>query len=137
MFFAPATKAQSRAQTRAQNRVVTIPAPVGGLNARDSIATMPETDALIMRNLWPQPYGCLVKKGSKEFAIGMPGDVTTLAAWSSLTGSAKLFAWSGPSMYDITTGGVVGATLITGLSSARWETTAMSNSLLPFLTRHP
>ena len=30
------------------------PAPVGGLNARDSVANMPVSDALILDNIFPE-----------------------------------------------------------------------------------
>jgi hypothetical protein len=36
---------------RAVTKVV--PAPVGGLNARDALAAMPETDASVMVNFFP------------------------------------------------------------------------------------
>jgi hypothetical protein len=113
---------------RPQNKVVTVPAPIGGLNARDSLAAMPETDAIILNNWWPQPYGCSVRKGYQEFALGMPGEVASLAGWSSILNTQKLFAWSGANMYDITAGGTVGAAIVTGLSNANWQTTSMTNA---------
>ena len=121
MSFMPAPR-------QAVNKVVTVPAPIGGLNARDSLVAMAETDAIVMRNIWPQPYGCSVRKGYVEFANAMPADVGTLAAWSSLTGTSKLFAWSGTAMYDITAGGAIGAGLVTGLVNSQWQTVAMSNA---------
>ncbi len=106
----------------------TVPAPVGGINAFDSLAAMPETDAIIMQNWWPQPYGCSIRKGYLEWTTGMPSSVESLASWSSITGATKLFAWSGTAMYDCTTRGAVGAAIVTALSNARWETTSVTNS---------
>jgi hypothetical protein len=34
-------------------KAASVPAPVGGLNSRDSIDAMPPTDALIMSNFFP------------------------------------------------------------------------------------
>lgn len=110
------------------NRVATVPAPTGGLNARDSLAAMPATDAVIMRNLWPQPYGCAVRKGYRYHVTGLPTQVDTLATWNGVDGSAKMFAWSGTSMYDVTSSGAVGAAIVSTLSNAIWQWTSMSNS---------
>jgi hypothetical protein len=110
------------------NAVVSVPAPVGGLNARDSLAAMPPTDAVILQNWWPQPFGVSVRKGYREWATGMPSEVATLASWASSSGPQKFFAWSGPSVYDITNAGPVGVPLVTGLTNAIWDTINLVNS---------
>ena len=112
----------------AVNKVATVPAPIGGLNARDSLATMPETDAIVMRNLWPQPYGCSVRKGYALYADTMPVQgVTTLAVWSDVDGSSKMFAWCDDSMFDITTGGAA-TSMIASLAGSVWQTVSMVNT---------
>lgn len=111
-----------------QFRPYTVPSPVGGLNAFDAITAMPETDALVMRNWWPQPYGCSVRKGYVQWATGLPSSVESLAAWNSLTGTSKMFAWSGTSMYDVSTRAGVGSALVTGLTNAKWETVNLTNA---------
>jgi hypothetical protein len=112
---------------------VTIPAPVGGLNAYDSLAAMAETDAVIMQNWWPQPYGCSIRKGYIQWATGMPGAVETIAGWYNSSGGQKMFAWSVSSMYDVTTRAAVGAAMVTGLSNAKWETVVLTNTAGNFL----
>ena len=112
----------------AANKPASVAAPVGGLNARDSIVAMPEGDALIMQNWWPQPYGCAVRKGYREWATGMPSSVDTIATWAAATGAQKLFAWSGTNVYDITTPGAAVATPITGLTNAVWEWVNLVNA---------
>lgn len=117
-------------QTPASNRVATVPAPIGGLNARDSLIAMPEQDAAIFNNWWPQPYGVAVRRGYREWASGMPKAVETLATWPSPDGSQKLFAWSDFFMYDITNRGLVGNPILSGFSTsraARWQTVIVSN----------
>lgn len=49
-----------------------LPSPIGGLNARDSIANMAGTDAVILENMWPATTSIEVRKG--------------YAAWSTFTG---------------------------------------------------
>lgn len=72
-------------------QTASVPAPVGGLNARDSIAAMPPTDALVMNNWFPTPSGIDVRGGSQDWATGITGTVETLMAYNGPTGS-KLFA---------------------------------------------
>lgn len=118
---------------RRSSKVVTVPAPTGGLNARDSLAAMPETDAIVMRNIWPQPYGCTPRKGSFKSTTGFSNPPETLATWSGFSGAIKRFAWSGSDMFDITTPGAIGTALLTGLSNARWQYASISSSGGSFL----
>ena len=112
----------------AVNKPASIAAPVGGLNAKDSLVAMPEGDAIIMQNWWPQPYGCTVRKGYQEWATGMPAEVGTIAPWAAATGQQKLFAWSGNNVYDISIPGPAVTTPITGLSNSIWEWVNLVNS---------
>lgn len=112
----------------AVNKPASVAAPVGGLNAKDSLVAMPEGDAVIMQNWWPQPYGCTVRKGFREWATGMPSDVGTIAPWAAATGAQKLFAWSADRVFDITSPGAAVLTPITGLTNAVWEWTNLVNS---------
>ena len=101
--------------------VVSIPAPVGGLNARDSVADMPPTDALLLDNLFPSPTSVGVRGGSTTWATGLPGPVNTLACFSSAGGTRKLFAASGTGIYDVTASGAVGSAAVSGLTSSFWQ----------------
>lgn len=53
-------------------RIDTIPAPVGGLNARDGIANMPPIDAVELENWVPDTYGVVCRGGFREWAIDFP-----------------------------------------------------------------
>lgn len=106
----------------------TVPAPVGGLNAYDSLAAMPETDAIILQNWWPQPFGCSMRKGYREHSTGLGAQIDTIAGWFGLDGTQKLFAWAGASMFDVSSRAAVGAAIITGLSNALWETVTFTNT---------
>lgn len=48
-----------------------VPAPVGGLNVRDAIGSMPLTDALVLTNWIPQQYGVKCRKGWRELVTGL------------------------------------------------------------------
>ncbi len=98
-----------------------IPAPVGGLNDRDSIADMPQSDAVIMDNWWPYPSYLAIRKGSANHVTGLPATVETLVEYLPTTGGSTLFAAAGTAIYNVTTAGAVGAAVQTGLSNARWE----------------
>jgi hypothetical protein len=100
--------------------VKSLPAPVGGWNARESIADMPEKDAAQMDDMFPNTTDVMLRKGYSQFATGIAGVVETLAAYSSATKS-ELFAVAQNAIYDVTAGGAVGAPVVTGLTNARWQ----------------
>ncbi len=98
-----------------------VPAPVGGLNDRDSIADMPAKDAVILTNWWPYPSYIGVRKGSVAHSTSYPAAVETLAEYLPTSGNSKLFAVSNGAIYDATTPGVVGAAMVSGLSNSRFQ----------------
>lgn len=88
---------------QALNKVATVPAPTGGLNARDALANMPETDAIVLNNWWPMPYGLSIRPGSIAWATQIPSGQGFLATWASPDGQTKLFtvgSVDNPSGYD-------------------------------------
>lgn len=97
-----------------------VPAPVGGVNARDALASMPPTDAIVMDNWFPNPSYVAVRNGSVSWATGLPDAVETVMAYNGLT-NRKLFAASVSGFYDITVQGAVGSAIVSGLSNARWQ----------------
>lgn len=99
-----------------------IPAPVGGLNDRDSIADMPPTDAVVMENWFPYPSYIAVRKGSIEHVTGFAAAVETLAEYLPTSGTSTLFAVSNGSIYNVTTAGAVGAAVQTGLAESYCQT---------------
>lgn len=102
-------------------RATSIPAPVGGLNDRDSIADMKPQYALILDNWWPYPSYVGVRKGSTNHVTGFTNPVQTLVEYLPTTGGAKLFAAAGTGIFDVTTAGAVGAAVVTGQTSAQWQ----------------
>ena len=100
--------------------VASIPSPIGGWNARDSIANMDPVDAVQLTNLFPNVNNVVLRGGYTNWATGLPGQVQTLANYSSGTEN-KLFAWAGTDIYDVTATGAVGAAVKSGLTNAKWE----------------
>lgn len=114
--------------------VASLPAPVGGWNARDSLANMEPTDAVVLENLFPTVSSVVMRGGYTQYATGLGGQVQTLMAYSA-GNSEKLYAVAATtnSLFDVTNPGAVGAAKVTGLSNAIWEyinvTTAGGNYL--------
>ena len=99
---------------------VSLPAPVGGWNARDSLGDMPATDAVYLTNWFPATTELLLRNGHTQWVTGITGQVDTLMAYESGS-TSKLLAIAGGSVYNVTNPGAVGAALLTGLSNSRWQ----------------
>jgi hypothetical protein len=129
---AAAMRRQRRGQGQSA-RVVNLPAPVGGWNARDSLAEMPPTDAVSLTNWWPTTSDVMVRMGYQTFATGLPTQVNSLMPYNPSSGSQKLFAASGSSIYDISAGGAVGAPVLTSLTSSVFGYTNFATQAGPYL----
>lgn len=105
---------------RAVASSVSLPAPVGGWNARDSLADMEPTDAVTLTNFFPLPTAVMLRQGYTQHATGLGTQVESLMAYAGGT-TQKLFAAAGSSFYDVSSGGAVGAAVVTSLSNARWQ----------------
>ena len=111
----PRQFAKSRATSRS------IPAPVGGWNARESIADMGEKDAVILTNFFPSTTSVNLRGGFSKWSTGYPGAVETVIAYQSGTASKLFGISSNGAVYDATAGGAIGAAVLSGLSNARWQ----------------
>lgn len=104
-------------------RYTSLPAPVGGLNARDALAAMDAKDAVIMENWFPYPNFVAVRKGYTDWSTGYASPVQSLMTYTNTAGVSTLFAASGTSFYNATAQGAVGAAVVTGLTNAQWQHT--------------
>jgi hypothetical protein len=129
---------QNRAKARTA-RTSSIPAPVRGWNARDSIAAMKPDEAVVLDNWFPTAADIILRKGSDDFATGIddgvdPTTVETLAVYKPPSGTEEFFAWADDSIFDVSASGAVGVAVVTGLTNARWQqtnfTTAGGNFLI-------
>jgi hypothetical protein len=103
-------------------KTTSLPAPVGGLNARDSIAEMPPTDASIMENWFPSTTSVDLRNGYTLWQTGLPAWAESLFAYNGLA-TKKLFCAAGTAFYDVTTKGGTPSSVVTGLANARWQYT--------------
>ena len=117
MYIRPASAAP-RNQTI--SRPFPFPAPVGGLNALDSIADMPAQDALQLDNFFPQPDYVELRRGYAAHVTGLGAAISSLMEWSGPTGR-QLFAAVADKIYDVTSSGAVGAAEISSLTNGKWQ----------------
>lgn len=96
-----------------------LPAAVGGWNARDPLAAMDPRDAIVMDNWFPGTAEISVRKGSAEHVTGIGAQVESLMPYNSASAST-LFAAAGTAFYNVTSAGAVGAAVVSSLTNARW-----------------
>lgn len=109
---------------KAVYKTTSIPAPVGGLNALDSIANMPPTDAPVMENFFPQTTSVDIRNGSLIWQQDntINAYFETLMPYNGLN-NKKLFGCAGSKIYDVTMKSGSPSPSVTGLSNARWQYT--------------
>lgn len=110
------------ANLRPSGQTKTLPSPLGGWNTRDSLAMMQPTDAVTLENWWPRTSDMINRRGSAVFAYGMPSAVNTLMNYSGTAGQ-EFYACSGNAIYDITSGGEITSSVLSGLSSSAFQYT--------------
>lgn len=99
--------------------------PVGGWDAVNALADMPEDRAVVLTNFFPEPDSVSVRRGFKTHATGMgSGVVQSVMPYQGQTSaSSKLFAATGGTIYDTTAEATATATTITGLSNNKLQHT--------------
>ena len=114
-------KAQQSKRKTQISRTFSVPSPVGGLNARDSLAEMDPKDAVILDNFYCTPYDVMVRYGFSVWASGITGTVNSLWSYSPPAGSIKMFAAAGANVYDASASGAVGSPVAAGCGSDIWQ----------------
>ena len=109
-----------------------VAAPIGGWNARDSVAEMNPLDAVVLNNFFPTPSQIQLRKGYTQYATGITGQVDTLMQYSGGF-SSKMFAAAGSTIYDVSTAGAA-TSVVTGQGSDRWQYVNASTAGGNFLT---
>lgn len=97
-----------------------ISAPIGGLNARDSIADMPETDAIVLDNWFPGTTEVDVRNGSAYFADFGSHAVESLMAYNGPV-TKKLFGVSSDGIYYLSSGGHIASADVSPVTNARYQ----------------
>ena len=104
--FKPQPTQAIRKPSQGQGRY---PVPVGGLNYHQSLLTMPPTEALLLDNFVPRPYGLEIRKGWQFWipeADKFVGEVRTIMPYTAaVTANSRIFAGQSADdvIYDVTT----------------------------------
>lgn len=102
------------------SRTSSLPAPIGGLNARDGLANMPESDAVILTNWFPETTSVNIRNGYSEHVTGIGDPVQTLAVYNDGI-NQQMFGVSNGEIFDVTTAGTVGSADVTGLTNSQFQ----------------
>lgn len=123
--------AQQAANNLSESR--SLPAPIGGWNAKDSIAAMPPTDAVFLDNLFPVQEGVMLRKGSEGYASIPSGRrIRSLLPYPKSDGTWELFAGTQNGIFDVTPGGAIAAE-DTPSTNGEWQHVNFSNAAGNFL----
>jgi len=115
-----------RVRTGQTSQPITVPAPIGGLNGRDPLASMAPQDAYLMDNAFPGTASVDSRKGTIKYSnasLGAP--VQSLEVYAGGAGD-RMLAWAGGRVYDVST--PIPQQLTSGLLSNLVVTTMFSNA---------
>lgn len=104
---------KQRAQVRS------VPSPVAGWNARDSIDAMREDEAVSLVNFFPGQGKVSLRSGHASHATGLGGVVETLGEFNAGS-SRKMFGAANGNIWNTTSAGAA-ASLASGFTSNRWQ----------------
>jgi hypothetical protein len=93
--------------------------PIGGWNARDSLAEMNPLDAVQLVNFYPTPTDVTLRKGYSKKSTGITGNVETLMNYANADGTNTLFAIAGGVIYNASTS--TATSVLTGLTNSRFQ----------------
>ena len=109
-------------------QVQSLPAPLGGWNARDSFANMDPADAITLINMFPTVSNLTLRGGYTKHATGLSGKVQTIMVYNYGNNSKMFAVTSAGNIYDVTVAGAVGAPVVTGLTNGIWEYTNITTA---------
>jgi len=93
--------------------------PIGGWNARDSLAEMNPLDAVQLVNFFPTPTDVTLRKGYTKTSTGITGEVQTLMNYANYNGTNTLFAIAGGVIYNASTNPAT--SVLTGLTNSKFQ----------------
>lgn len=124
------TRLENNEQIRSAS--VSIPPPIGGLNAKDALENMPVTDAVKLTNLIPDTTTVDLRKGyTVHTSAGVHASpVESLFTYAPQNGSDQLIATASSGIFDCTTASSTASTIGSGFTNAQWSATMINNKLL-------
>lgn len=106
-----------------------LPAPIGGLNVRDSFDAMGESDAIVMDNYYPAETKVCLRGGYRAYALTKSeSKIETLMEFRHPEGN-RLFACGDGKIWDISSPVVVNE-MSTGNSYSNWQYVQFKDRLL-------
>jgi hypothetical protein len=103
-----------------------VPAPIGGWNARDSLANMAPTDAVQLINFFPTPTDVSLRKGYAKTSTGITGKVYSLMNYAKANNTNTLFAAAETKIYDASSDPAV--QVFSGITSSKFQFVNFSNT---------
>ena len=113
---------------RQVSKTTSVPAPVMGWNAKDSLANMDALFAVETDNFFGQTTDVRVRRGWEDHVTGVGQQVESLMPYNSQDGTITLFGAANDSFYNFTSAGAVGGAVVGSLSNARWQHVNFTNS---------
>jgi hypothetical protein len=108
--------------------VISIDAPIGGLNAFDSVDAMPPTDAVVLDNWIPRSGYVESRPGYRKYSTDLGGPVESLMTYKGVTGSELIAAANGQ-IWNVTSG-LLPVSLISGMTNDRWQHFHINNLMV-------
>jgi hypothetical protein len=102
-----------------------LPSPIGGWNARDSLAEMNPLDAVQMVNFFPTPTDVTLRKGYTKTSTGITGAVLALMNYSSPSVN-KMFGSNATNIYDVSTS--TATVSLAGNTDGKWIHTMLTTA---------
>ena len=99
-------------------KTASLPSPIGGWNARDSLAEMAPTDAVTLTNWFPTPTDVTLRKGYTKYSTGITGEVNSLMNYAGPS-SQTLFAAAGSNIYNCNTS--TASVVASGLTNSKFQ----------------
>ena len=103
----------------ASARAMTVPAPVGGWNARDAWAAMEPTDAVLLDNWYPTNGQVISRKGCATYGTNLGASVETLMTYNS-GASQKFLAAADGEIWNVSTA-TPASLYSTSITLNRWQ----------------
>lgn len=103
------------------SKTKSVTAPVGGWNARDSLADMDPRDAIDLWNWFPSQTYVEMRGGSSDHATGMTGNGKTLVMHNNPNGTNRMFCATASGIYNVTSAGAVSSSVLSRTNGKhRW-----------------
>lgn len=123
-----------------RSTTASLPAPIGGLNTRDALANMPETDAIRLENLFPETTSVDFRRGYTSFAT-FTGDCETVIVYEGAAQEVFVAVdTTDNAIIDATAGGAISTPVVGGstptvqsLTNARFDYANLENTSGKFI----